>query len=297
MNLVYLVTVHKNPSQILRLIERLDDPGNNFIIHVDKRRNNVYRELTAALADHPRVHFAKRVSVRWGTVKLVEAKLNALHKLVQLGLDFEFAITCSGQDYPLKSNTEIKNKLAQYRGKEMIEISPLPRKGWGDEGGLDRFKRYHLLVDDHKLTFPPYTMTGWKGFVTRLLPKFIKERPPLEYVPFGGADWYCMTREASFYIHDFFVSPEGRALLRRFRFTSNSAEIVFHTLLGNSPFLDKVADYFPWHIDWSDNKPNPAVFTQDRFEELVHSDKLFARKFDIDVDSKILDMLDEHILG
>ncbi|MBN1122674.1 MAG: hypothetical protein JXJ17_16470 [Anaerolineae bacterium] len=298
MNLVYLIIAHKNPSQILRLIERLDSPNSYFVIHIDKKSKDVYRELARALANHSRCHFAKRISVSWGAITLVEAKIMTFQKLCQLGIDFDFAIVCSGQDYPLKNNTEIRNKLEQYRGKELLDISRLPRETWGEEGGFGRFNRYHFLVGNYTLTFPPYTTTGWKGFIARISPEFLKKRPPLPfgYVPYGGADWYCLTKESVSYINHFLESQEGRKFLNRFRYTSNSSEIVYHTLLGNSPFKDKIANYFPWHIDWSANNPNPAIFTHDRFEELANSDKLFARKFDINVDSKILDMIDEHLL-
>ncbi len=45
-------------------------------------------------------------------------------------------------------------------------------------------------------------------------------------------------------------------------------------------------------IDWSRPKPRPATFTHKDFLLLVSSGKLFARKFDMDIDSQILDMLD-----
>ena len=41
---------------------------------------------------------------------------------------------------------------------------------------------------------------------------------------------------------------------------------------------------------------HPILLTQDHFEQLISSPMLFARKFDIDVDAEILDMLDEHSL-
>ena len=45
-------------------------------------------------------------------------------------------------------------------------------------------------------------------------------------------------------------------------------------------------------INWSEGLASPKTFTIADADELLRSDKLFARKFNQNVDSKILDLLD-----
>jgi hypothetical protein len=42
---------------------------------------------------------------------------------------------------------------------------------------------------------------------------------------------------------------------------------------------------------------HPIVLTQENFEQLMYSGMLFGRKFDSDIDAKILDMIDEQNLS
>ena len=49
------------------------------------------------------------------------------------------------------------------------------------------------------------------------------------------------------------------------------------------------------HVDW--NRGNPYVFRKEDFNELMNSDKLFARKFDESKDVEIVNMIYELILS
>jgi hypothetical protein len=53
-------------------------------------------------------------------------------------------------------------------------------------------------------------------------------------------------------------------------------------------------------IDWvpdGDIKLRPRTFLKDDFKALSASRNLFARKFDMSVDSGIIGLLEEHLLG
>jgi hypothetical protein len=61
----------------------------------------------------------------------------------------------------------------------------------------------------------------------------------------------------------------------------------------NSSFKDSVIPDNYRYLDWSQGGPNPKILTVQDFEALKKTDKLLARKFDIKIDTTILDMLDE----
>ena len=75
-------------------------------------------------------------------------------------------------------------------------------------------------------------------------------------------------------------------------------ELFFQTILLNSPLRDRIVNDNLRYMDWSrPNVPLPAVLGTGDLPQLQQSPALFARKFDVTVDSAILDMIDERILG
>ena len=64
----------------------------------------------------------------------------------------------------------------------------------------------------------------------------------------------------------------------------------------NSPLKGSVVDDCLWYVDWSEKSGGhiPATLTMDDADNLMNArtSKLFARKFDIDVDEEILDFVD-----
>ncbi len=61
----------------------------------------------------------------------------------------------------------------------------------------------------------------------------------------------------------------------------------------NSRFKETVVNDNFYYIDWSKGGANPKILTAEDYDQLVSSDKIMARKFDISQDHAILDMLDE----
>jgi len=64
----------------------------------------------------------------------------------------------------------------------------------------------------------------------------------------------------------------------------------------NSPFKNQVVNDNLRCITWTDGVANPRILTQADFGLLETSPKFFARKFDVTVNEKILDEIDELIL-
>jgi hypothetical protein len=52
------------------------------------------------------------------------------------------------------------------------------------------------------------------------------------------------------------------------------------------------------YVNWSPDSCGPLLLKEINFEEVMKlgRDKLFARKFDMEIDSKILDLIDRDIL-
>jgi hypothetical protein len=70
-------------------------------------------------------------------------------------------------------------------------------------------------------------------------------------------------------------------------------EACFQTLMMNSPFADRVAGRDMTFAEWTPTSgPHPKIIKSEDFDALIASPNLFARKFDSEIDSNVLDMLD-----
>ena len=64
----------------------------------------------------------------------------------------------------------------------------------------------------------------------------------------------------------------------------------------NSPFKSEVVNEYKRYIEWKNkDDAHPAILTSEDFPKILNSGMWFARKFDMNVDSKILDMIDKSI--
>ena len=67
MNIAYVISAHELPSQLVRLVNRLDALNTSFLIHVDKKIDDVtFREMRVGLAMKPNVPFLTRHVFNWG---------------------------------------------------------------------------------------------------------------------------------------------------------------------------------------------------------------------------------------
>jgi hypothetical protein len=70
----------------------------------------------------------------------------------------------------------------------------------------------------------------------------------------------------------------------------------FQTVLMNSPLRETVTNLNLWFIDWPDNSGHPRILTSSDVRTLKVSNRLFARKFDVHVDSHVFDLIDREML-
>ena len=76
------------------------------------------------------------------------------------------------------------------------------------------------------------------------------------------------------------------------KYTWGSDEFLIATIVMNSPFKDQVINNNLRCITWSDGIANPKVLTVSDLNLLKSSSKFYARKFDITIDTGILDEID-----
>lgn len=280
MRIAHLILTHGTAQQLDRLIERISYADDLIFIHVDLKTDIA---LYKHLFNKPNIHFIKnRIKVYWGTYSIVRATLNSLEEIIASNEAFDYLNLLSGQDYPLKPNKDIHEFLELNRGKAFMEFYDVYTE-WQE--AIPRIEKYYLTA---------YHFKG-KYFVEKILNRFFSpKKTPYDFVPVGRSQWFTITRDQVNYIYDY--SREHRKLIQFFKLTWGSDELFFQTILYNSVYKKDMVNNNLRLIDWSEKKSSPKTFTLKDADTLSQSDKSYARKFNIQVDSKILDYLDKHLI-
>jgi hypothetical protein len=280
--IAFLILMHRRPEQAVRLIQRLDSPTSIFVVHVDLRAEPAtYNYIEGWAATQSRVHFAKRHSCRWGGFGIVVATLECVRAALQCAETFDYAILLSGQDYPIKPLRHIREFVGARR-QQFAEAFRLDQNNrWSTQGGfyqaMNRISWYSLPIRSRWLHIPA------------------RRRLPLGLQPYGGSQWWCLTRDCLAYIDDF-VSRNPR-VLEYFRHVFIPDESFFQTIISNSSFGSDVLGEDLRYIDWTRPNPHyPRTLETADFEQIQLSTSLFARKFDMARDHRILDLIDREIL-
>jgi len=319
MKIAYIISAYKYPEQLIRLVDRLNAEATSFFVHVDKKSDDrIYQQMVDGLSSFPNVYFLKRHRCYWGDFGHVNATLKGIQEIFKRDIAFDWLILLTGQDYPIKSNSQIERFLHENQGKSFMEYFPLPRsdssKGlpkWPN-GGFDRLNYWHFCLFDTRFVFPGKRKlnTYYAHFVqptinVRIISALwfsfvfwvpIKRKFPQGFKPFGGSSYWCLSKECVEYIYNFI--QQNPRFVSFFKYVDIPDEMFFQTIILNSPFKESVINDTLKYEDWENPTPNlPSILFKNDFGKLQNSSKLFARKFDITRNADILDMIDQKILN
>jgi hypothetical protein len=276
MKIAYLILVHNQPAQLKRLVDRLSGTGIDFYIHVDKKSD--IKEFSNALSK-PDVYFIKnRVKVYWGAYSIVQATVNGFEEIVQSDKAYDFINLLSGQDYPLVSNEYLTSFFSKNKGSAFMEYYSVDQV-WKE--AIPRLHKYYLT------NYPFNGSHQLEKIINKLLPA---RKPPEDLVFVGRSQWFSIGLNHVKYILQYLKSRP--ALVRFFLFTWGSDEFVFQTILYNSELKNTMVNDNLRYIVWPEGHASPKTFTIQEADELLLSNKLFARKFNSQIDTEILDFLD-----
>lgn len=274
MKIAFLILAHKNPKQLGRLLHALQHDAFHFYIHIDAKSDA--GQFNFLIDNKISFLIKKRAKVYWAGFGTIEATLNGFNEIPLENYDYVNVI--SAQDFPLKNADEIFQYLSEKNGTEFITCQNLHE--WPV---APRVQKYHLI----NWNIPgKYRL---EKLVNLVLPK---RKFPLGYTIVGRANWFTLTVKAIKYILGFL--KENPQFIRYFKYCWGADEFIFSTILYNSSFNNKIADNLIY-VDWSEGKPHPKILTVADYQAIKSSSKLFARKFDMETDSLILDMLEKSI--
>jgi hypothetical protein len=179
-----------------------------------------------------------------------------------------------------------------------MENFKLPSANWKN-GGLDRFE--YSYFKNPFFILREILLNKISGSSKHKIRKFIKlprinHQLPYKLEPYGGSAYFCLTKKHVDYILKYL--KDKPKLITFFKHAFAPDEIFFQTIILNSALKDTVINDNLRYIDWSKKVMLPALtLTIDDADNLLNSPKLFARKFDIELDEKVLDLINSHALN
>ena len=300
----YLILAHKNPLQLSRMIERLDDGASKFFIHLDAK--TPIEPFTACLEGAYIRFIEPRERCVWGDFSIVRA---TIHLMEAASKEKGVFILMSGQDYPIQSQGYINAFLERNKEFDFIEIEPLEEK-WKPKMVKDKLEHYHILHSEergHSNCYAPFaycsvfqklrTLThllkgrlSMKNF--RLLCSLPKRIAPFER-QYAGSQFWAFS-ERTFYAVLNYIREHKAALEGYYKYTSSPDEIYFHSVLMDLVAKDSTIK-LKEQITYVNYFRKNNVFITEDFDKLTSAKgKLFARKFDTDIDIEILNKLDSY---
>jgi hypothetical protein len=275
----YLILAHAAPEHLARLVGVL--PGQSpVLIHFDRRADaSLFDRSVELLKGRPGVEFVARHTCRWGAFGIVEGTLSLIWALAAKPADFTHATLLSGSDYPIKSDREIAEFLGRHPRQEFIESALLTAPNrWSMHGGFYRT--------------PEKVLCRHLRFRSRVVRIPGLRRMPYGMRPYGGSQWWTLTREAIEHIVRFVdVHPKWVAFSRQSFIPDES---FIQTIVSNSHLADRVTGDDLRLVVWDrPEPPYPATLGLNDLAMLESSPKLFARKFDFKFDARVLQALDQ----
>jgi hypothetical protein len=307
---VYLITSHIFPQQVVRLARAIkqSSPNSMVVIHHDRfgPRLQIPPDLDALVMPTP-------LAVQWGSFSQVEAFLQCTTWVAQKSA-FDWLVNVSGQDYVTGNLELFERKLLKSPYDAFIEYFPVLEAPWPPGTGEGRYYYQYWSVPKvpcyHRL---PEKLKSWlarceralrrrKGKLVRFYRRpgrgglFVGMRSlrhPFrnDFVCYGGSDWFNLSFKAVATLHEFVRRRPD--VLDYYRKTAVPSESFVHTVLLNTAGL-RISNELCRFIEWPDaESPSPRVFDVDDLPRIIGAGCAFARKFDPHK-TQLLDALDAH---
>ena len=309
-----LIIAHKNLDQLIRLLSVLQDDDFDIYIHLDKKWQVSDGDIKKLInAGENITVLGTRYSGYLDTWSLCKITLELVKEALRKKKNYSYFLLLSGQDYPIKPMSYIKNTLETLYPKPLIDVTPMAKDNWIYSGfKWIRFHPYYRLVEkitDVKairklMLMPAY---GIQFIITLLLKSPYQRLKNENCSLYGGSAWWILPVEIiNLCLEEY---EKNSKIVRAFKMKNTPEETFFQTMTMRSRLKDQVNVNDPYEIlqncmtyayffdDEHEPTGHPYILTERNYEMLKQRKEFFARKFDITIDDKILDLIEQNMLS
>ncbi len=317
MKVLYLIVSHGIPGQVVRLVRTLKQgsPGCSVLIHHDYSKSYLDPNDFSTISDVKII--SEYVEVEWGDFSLTRAILRSMDWALK-HLEFDWLVLLSGQDYPIKPVKTIEAFLGDCGYDALLRgfLAKQPNS-WPDGEAVRRyFFRYYKLPRFKYYYRFPRALRDWlrqakaainqkqrlvqigpstRGIPVRIGFSFFRSPFHDQLQCYGGPTWFDASRRCIEYIRDFVAANPSYVTWYERTFLAD--ESFMSTILLNQPRFNILLDN-KRYVHWNPADPyagSPRVIQSSDLDAVLKSDAYFARKFDVRLDTRVLDLIDERI--
>lgn len=312
-----LIMCHKNLEQVKMLIQRCLSSETKVIVHFDKRMEISKQELLDI--ESLGVYFTEdRLCGELDTRSLVDITMTMISKAKDIenteNIRFKYYLLLSGQDYPIKQISHINSELNKAYPTPLIDCTPYSNDNWiyHKFSSTKELLRFHSWITKN---IPKKSIMYPLRVFSRIVEQIGKKIVGLFHITdyhkmkkigidlYGGSAWWILPDIAIDYICKEYNSKISQKLLS----THTPEETYFQTMVMRSEAKGFVSVNPPdmvaqncktWAYFEDIGKPfkgHPYIFTVNEYDKLTNNDRWFARKFDITVDSNIINLLNSFL--
>lgn len=279
--LAYLIMIHKNGKQAMRLLNAIYHPDNIYIVHVDARSPKGLHDLFQGVSDTlPNVHVLAPMEVNRCMWSLMDVQLEAMQVLQRFS-NWEYFINLSGQCFPLETQETIMNHLSLNRGNH-VHVFQESQPAYQEEYTIRQRNAYLEQGGEiHKWSEARMLLSEWSEG---------------KYQFHFGSNWVILMRD---FVKFLLESDTAREVREYIKYCFIPDESYIQTVLLNSKYRDQELLPYKRFICFQNNDDHPEVIQTATFGDyLVYGNHgcFFARKFDDSIDNNMLNMLERKVL-
>ena len=305
MKICYFIMSHKNPEQIYRLIRTIKqfNPNSHILLSHDSRNCSLDVSMLQKL-DGVDVQFAE---AERGDFSPVEKYLSGIKWLLNNNIDFDWLINLSGQDYPVQPLSEIEYLLSKTKYDGFLEFFNVfsPENHWNMREASQRYLYQYkkIPISLPKWIIPMLKVTKTMNYLQNWfrihfeygLRVGTKKKTIFNdnYHCYGGSFFTILSKKCVDFLND--LSTKNSHIFEYYKNVLVPDESFIQTVLVNSNRFDLYNQSKHYTNFSNTTHGHPAILTVKDYDAMTQKKYYFARKFDINLDRKILDMLDEKI--
>lgn len=289
----YLIIAHNQFELLNKLLRALDYQENDIYIHIDLKAGDIDEDKITQGVVRSQVFFVERQNIVWGHFSQIACEILLFSAAVKKK-DYQYLHLISGVDFPIKSQKYIHDFFDRNQGKEFIHFEGTKLPEEDKEKVMCYFPLQQYIGNRKKDSSFLYCVQRVIVNVQKLLRVNRHRKENIHF--YKGANWVSITGAFARYLVE-----HSDNIYRLYHASMCCDEIFLHTMFMNSEFKNNLYDnsfnndykMCMRYIDW--NRGGPYVFRAEDYDELINSDMLFARKFDYNIDCKVVDMIYEQI--
>lgn len=309
MTVCYLIQTYKNPEQIYRLVRLIKNTTANSFIIISHNFSSCNLNISL-LKKFQNVKVIHNNGVMMGSFGILQGFFDAIAWLLNQNIKFDWLINLTGQDYPTQPLYKIEKLLHSTKYDGFVEYYDVYSKQspWSKKVVDTRYLYSYKHFKEYLSPQQKYMLRPIKHIVNNCQPFFrldysyglilgMKNFYHLfdkHFTCYGGSFFTTISQACVAYLHNFV--REHPRVLDYYKKTFIPEESFIQTVLVNSKQFNLYNSNFRYTDFYGSRHGHPRILTAKDFPSLTQSNIHFARKFDMNVDSTILDKLDRRIL-